>query len=66
MSLGLEPPGWCQPPNESCDGDCSDCNRENCEERGAECAAPENCEDCPKRETCKAAKMEITEEGEEE
>jgi len=64
--LGLEPPRWCQPPNESCDGDCSDCSRENCEERGAECAAPENCEDCPKRETCKAAKMETTEEGVEE
>lgn len=60
--LGLEPPGWCQSPSESCDGDCSDCSREDCEERGAECAAPENCEDCPKRETCKAAKTEEDEE----
>lgn len=55
-----------EPDDYGCDGDCSDCSREDCEERGAECAAPENCEDCPRRETCRAAKTETTEEGDEE
>jgi len=50
-------------PNDTgCDGDCGSCHSSDCEERGAECAAPENCEDCPKRETCAAAKTEEDEE----
>lgn len=62
MSLGIEPPGWCQPPRESCDGDCSDCHREGCDVRGDECRSVKNCRDCPAMGWCSA----VINEGEEE
>ena len=60
-SLGLEPPGWCQPPENDCDGDCSDCRRE-CEVRGEECRDEDNCRGCTAKGWCDAA---INEEDEE-
>lgn len=41
-----------EPPGASCDGDCGTCPQGDCDERGAECAAPENCENCPARGWC--------------
>ena len=35
-------------PNDTgCDGDCGSCHSSDCDERGAECADPETCADCP-------------------
>ena len=53
-----------EPPGGRCDGDCGTCAQEDCSERGAECSAPENCEDCPARGWCSEDKNE--EEGGEE
>ena len=51
-------------PGGDCDGDCGSCEREDCDERGAECADEDNCRGCPKRGWCTEA-INDDEEGEE-
>lgn len=44
-----------EPDDNGCDGDCSDCRRDECDERGVDCADPENCIDCAANGWCSAA-----------
>lgn len=42
------------PDGGDCDGGCDSCTRD-CDERGAECADPDNCRDCTAIGWCSAA-----------
>lgn len=59
MSWMGPPAAW--PDEGKCDGDCSACSRD-CEERGAECADPDNCQNCPAKHRCSSAIIDNDEE----
>lgn len=53
-----------EPPGDRCDGDCSDCSQNNCEERGSECRDDANCRCCTARDWCSEAINDDEEEDE--
>lgn len=53
-----------EPDDNGCDGDCDCCTNRECDERGAECADPDNCRGCQAIGWCESAINDNEEEEE--